>query len=141
MLSLISYVVSYAHILQDTGLGDGRRTLLVLDSATASAASLDGLNHAVGLLVAVRDLAEDDMAAVEPRGDDGRDEELGTIAVRVMLAYFNIDERKANGIGIRVRASVGHGEKERLVVGKLEVLIGKLLAVDALATGALCDGQ
>ena len=37
----------------------------------------------------------------------------------------------------RVRASIGHGEKAGLVVPQLEVLIGKLLAVDGLAAGAL----
>ena len=38
---------------------------------------------------------------------------------------------------LRVGAGVGHGQEERLVVGELEVLIGELLAVDGLATGAL----
>jgi hypothetical protein len=38
---------------------------------------------------------------------------------------------------IRVGAGVGHGEEERLVVGELEVLVGELLAVDGLSTGAL----
>lgn len=38
---------------------------------------------------------------------------------------------------VRVGASVGHGEKERLVVGELEVLVGELLAVDGLSTSAL----
>jgi len=38
---------------------------------------------------------------------------------------------------IRVGAGVGHGQKEGLLVGELEVLVGKLLAVDGLATSAL----
>jgi hypothetical protein len=41
------------------------------------------------------------------------------------------------GQSLRVLASVGHGEKAGLVVPELEVLIGELLAVDGLATGAL----
>jgi len=38
---------------------------------------------------------------------------------------------------IRVGASVGHGEETRPNVLLVEVLIGELLAVDGLATGAL----
>lgn len=38
---------------------------------------------------------------------------------------------------VRVWSSIGHGEKEWLVVGELEVLISELLAVDGLATSAL----
>jgi len=40
-------------------------------------------------------------------------------------------------MNLRVGASVGHGEETRAGVLDLEVLIGKLLAVDGLATGAL----
>lgn len=42
-------------------------------------------------------------------------------------------------ISLRVRTCVGHGEESRLVVSELEVLIGKLLAVDRLAASALRD--
>jgi hypothetical protein len=38
---------------------------------------------------------------------------------------------------LRVRTSVGHGEKTLLGVLSLEVLIGELLTVDGLATSAL----
>jgi hypothetical protein len=38
---------------------------------------------------------------------------------------------------LRVGASVGHGEEERAVVLQFEVLIGELLAIDALTAGAL----
>jgi hypothetical protein len=38
---------------------------------------------------------------------------------------------------VRVGSGVGHGQQERLLVPQLEVLVGKLLAVDGLATGAL----
>lgn len=41
------------------------------------------------------------------------------------------------GFCVRVGAGVGHGELEWLVVGELEVLVGKLLAVDGFAAGAL----
>jgi hypothetical protein len=56
------------------------------------------------------------VAAVEPGGDDGGDEELGAV-----------------GVG----AGVGHAEKEGLGVLELEVLVRELLAVDGLAAGAL----
>lgn len=41
------------------------------------------------------------------------------------------------GVCLRVWAGVGHGQKSGLGVVLLEVLIGELLAVDGLATGAL----
>jgi len=40
-------------------------------------------------------------------------------------------------VNIRVGSSVGHGQKEGLLVSELKVLVGKLLAIDRLATGAL----
>lgn len=58
--------------------GDGH-TALDLEGTAGGAASLDGLDDVDGLLVS--NLAEDDVAAVEPRGDDGGDEELGAVAV------------------------------------------------------------
>ena len=45
---------------------------------------------------------EDDVRVIEPRGDDGGDEELGAVGVL---------------------AGVGHGEQADLVVLELEVLI------------------
>lgn len=60
------------------------------------------------------------MLAVEPRGDDGGDEELGTV-----------------GVG----AGVGHGEEEGSVVLKLKVLVGELVAIDGLASGAVAAGE
>jgi hypothetical protein len=49
--------------------------------------------------------------AVQPRGDDGGDEELGSV-----------------GVG----SGVGHGEEEWSVVSELEVLVRELVAVDGL---------
>jgi hypothetical protein len=40
-------------------------------------------------------------------------------------------------MNVRVGSGVGHGQQEGLLVPELEVLVGKLLAVDGLATGAL----
>lgn len=60
---------------------------------------------------ALGDLTEDDVLAVQPRGDDGGDEELGSV-----------------GVG----SSIGHGEEEWSVVSELEVLVRELVAVDGL---------
>ena len=66
------------------------------------------------------DLTEDDVLAIEPRGDDGGDEELGSVGSR---------------------SSVGHGQKVGSVVTELEVLVGKLVAVDGLSTGTVVSGE
>jgi hypothetical protein len=65
-------------------------------------------------------LTEDDVLAIEPRGDNGGDEELGSVSAR---------------------ASVGHGQKERSVVTELEVLVGELVTVDRLSTGTVVVGE
>jgi hypothetical protein len=72
-------------------------------------------------VLALGDLTKDNVLAVQPRGNDGGDEELGSV-----------------GVG----SSVGHGEQERLVVPELEVLIGELVSVDGLGvrSGASCVG-
>lgn len=92
---------------------DGGR-LAVLDLAGVAASGLDRLDNPEGLLVS--NLTEDDVLAIEPRGDDGSDEELGAV-----------------GVG----AGIGHGEEAGLGVSELEVLILELLAVDRLAASAL----
>jgi hypothetical protein len=48
------------------------------DRAGGAAESLDGLNDGHGLVVS--DLTENDVLAIEPRGDNGGDEELGAVA-------------------------------------------------------------
>ena len=63
--------------LQLTTVNDGGLVAGV-DLARAGASSLKGLDNLHGLLVS--DLAEDDVAAVEPRGDNSGDEELRTVA-------------------------------------------------------------
>jgi hypothetical protein len=103
--------------LQLARLDDGR-ALAVLDVAAAGASGLESLDDVQALVVS--DLAEDDVATIEPRGDNGGDEELGAV-----------------GVG----ASVGHGQQTGLVVLQLEVLIGKLLAVDGLAAGTVTAGE
>lgn len=55
----------------------------------------------------------------------------------MMGRLFAQARRDGSGSNLRVGASVGHGQQEGLGVLLLEVLVGKLLAVDGLATGAL----
>jgi len=109
----------HCFLLLGAALGDGWRAL-VLDAAAAGATELDRLDNAHGGGVTRHDLAEDNVTAVQPGGHDGGDEELRAVGVR---------------------ASVGHRQKERLVVGQLEVLVGELLAVDGLAAGAVATGE
>jgi hypothetical protein len=100
-----------------TAVDDGRAGV-VLNSTALGSSSLQGADNVHGSLVG--DLAEDDMALVQPRSDDSGDEELGAV-----------------GVG----AGVGHGQQTGLVVLKGEVLIGELLAVDGLATSAVATGE
>jgi len=72
--------------------------------------------------------------AIEPAGDNGGNEELGAIAVSVVVSIVTSIER---GLGLRVGTSVGHGKESRLGVKLLEVLVGELLTIDGLATSAL----
>jgi hypothetical protein len=68
--------------LQLAGADNGGRALLILNGAATAADGLDGLDDLVRLDIAVGDAAEDDVLAVQPRGDNGGDEELGAVAVR-----------------------------------------------------------
>jgi hypothetical protein len=77
---IASYILSS---LQLTAVDDGG-TLGVLDGTAAGASSLKSLNNFHGLLVG--DLTEDNVASVEPRGDDGGDEELRAVAVTVSIS-------------------------------------------------------
>lgn len=119
------------HLLLAGG-GDGGG-VLVLDGAGVAAASLNGADNTLGLNIIVGNLAEDDVLAIEPRGDDGGDEELGAVAFCLLASSHS----SKVGHLLRVGAGVGHGQEEGLGVLQLEVLVGELLAVDGLAAGAL----
>lgn len=61
-----------------TGIDNGRLEV-ELDLTGARASGLEFLDdlHALG----IGDLTKDDVLAIQPRGDDGGDEELGSVAV------------------------------------------------------------
>jgi len=86
----------------------------------------------------VSDLAEDDVAAVKPASLYGGDEKLRAVAIGGAMSVLS-KFQGGSGSGIRVGAGVGHGEKTRAGVLLDEVLIGELLTVDGLATGALLE--
>jgi len=97
----------------DDGGGD-----LARDLSVARASAFESLDDVQGVLVC--NLAEDDVFAVEPGGDDGGDEELGAVGV---------------GTGI------GHGEQTRFGVVSLEVLIRELLTVDGLSSSTITTSE
>lgn len=66
----MSFLVATA--VDDGGLDSGA------DGAGGGTERLDLLDDVHGL--SVSDLAEDDVLAIEPRGDNGGDEELGAVA-------------------------------------------------------------
>jgi len=65
-------------------------------------------------------LAEDDVGTIEPRGDNGGDEELGAVGVL---------------------SGVSHGEDTGLGVLERKVLISELLAVDGLSASSVAAGE
>lgn len=82
------------------------------------------------------------MLAIQPAGHDGGDEELRAVAVggdglAIVMASGKMLCRGWSVACLRVWAGVGHGQKSGLGVLSDEVLVGELLAVDGLATGAL----
>lgn len=117
--------------LESTGLDDGR-TFAVLNGTAAGASSLKSLDNFERRFVS--DLAEDDVATVQPRGDDGSDKELRAVAIENRLVYCREVQDHRD---LRVGASVSHGQQTGLVVLELEVLVAELLAVDGLAAGSL----
>ena len=64
----------------------------MLDGTRLATASLDGLDDAHRGGITSWDLTEDDVTSIEPRGDNGGDEELGTVArrgVRDLLLQYD----------------------------------------------------
>jgi len=99
---------------------DGRRLddghLGVGSVLTAFGGLLNGLYHWHSL----DNFSEDDVLSVKPRRLDGGDEELGPVGVP---------------------AGVGHRHPAGAQVLQLEVLVGELVTVDGLASGAVSPGE
>jgi hypothetical protein len=85
--------------------------------ATAGAHSLNALDDVVK---ALNDLSEHSVLAIQPRGSNQGDEELRPVGVST---------------------SIGHAKKTRGVVLDGEVLIVKLVTVDALAASTITTGK
>jgi hypothetical protein len=68
--------------LVDARVNNGRWALLVLDGARVGTNSFNGPDNLVRGFIAWDDFTEDDVLAIQPRSDDGGDEELGAIAGR-----------------------------------------------------------
>ena len=100
---------------ESTAVGDDA----VLSGGT-SGGGTDGLKSAEDVVGIVRDLAEDDVLAVEMGGGSEAEEELGAVGVW---------------------AGVGHGEDTSASVSVGEVLIVELAAVDGLATSSVTSGE
>lgn len=114
--------------LSRVGDGDG------LNGAVAGALLnvLDGVNN----VHALEDVAEDNVAAVEPAGLDSADEELG--AVRVLAGVGHRWERLEANTGQPIELLT---ENTGAGVLQLEVLVGELVAVDRLAATAIARGE
>jgi hypothetical protein len=69
----------YYSSLQDTRVDNGGAGL-ILDLAVVTASGLKGRDKVQGVSV---NLAENDVAAVQPRGDDSGDEKLGAVAISI----------------------------------------------------------
>ena len=98
------------------------------DGAGAAANGLDLLDDLPRLLVG--NLTEDNVLAIEPRGHNGGDEELGAVAIWKLSASVLVSKGRRTLRNSRVGASVGHREDTRLGVLVGPVLIGELFAVD-----------
>jgi len=118
-LKTVFHTLSNTHLF-GASAGNGRLAILVLDGAALATGELDGSDDLVRLDIALGNAAKDDVLAIKPGGDDSGDKKL-----------------RAVGVG----ASVGHGQQERTVVPELEVLVGKLLAIDGLAAGAVATSK
>ena len=90
---------------------------------------LDGLDDLKGLVIS--DLAEDDVLAIEPAGDDGGDEELRAVGVWAGVLYdcVSVLYSLLTSRSLLV-VTYSHAQKTWAGVLELEVLVLELLAID-----------
>jgi hypothetical protein len=60
-------------------------------------------------------LSEDDVLAVEPRSDDGGDEELGSVGVGSSVGH-----REKSGLGVLELEAVKHASESSTTIPKIE---------------------
>lgn len=72
--------------------------VLILGGTAAGANELNSPDGLVGLDVTVRNLAEDDVLAIEPRGYDGGDEKLGAVAISYCQNLHSLAEDGSSGL-------------------------------------------
>ena len=102
------------------------------------------LGHVLDLLddlVALEHFAEDDVLAVQPRGDGGGNEELGAVGVLAGVGHACSESHVSHALGLQCVSISQRTKKTLLGVLQLEVLVGELVAVDALAAGAVALGE
>jgi len=102
------------------------------------------LGHVLDLLddlVALEHFAEDDMLAVQPRSDGGGDEELGAVGVLAGVGHACCRLCVSDMLGSICATVPQRTQKTLLGVLQLEVLVGELVAVDALAASAVALGE
>lgn len=87
--------------------GDDLRLDGVFDRASVGTAGFNGTDDLLGLEVAIGNGTKDDVLSVEPRGDDGGDEELGAVTASVCSVRRRMAEDKKSR-NVRVRTSVCH---------------------------------
>lgn len=103
------------------------------------------LGHVLDLLddlVALKDLAENNVLAVEPGGDGGGDEKLR--AVGVLAGVGHACEKSCVSMIMPVQLCLHcakHTQETLLGVLQLKVLIRELVAVDALPASAVALGE
>lgn len=120
--SVVEVCKRVAHRFEGRTLEEDLALAAVLDGDRlrgGAALRSDGL-HLLNDVHALDDLAEYNVLAVEPRGLCGAEEKLGPIGVL---------------------ASIGHRQNSWPGVGKLKVLVLKLVAVDRLSAGAVAAGK
>ena len=77
------------------------------------------------------------MVTVQPGGIDSSDEELGAVAIRLLVDSEYDRDCFRFGENARVATSVGHGQEAGLGVLVEEVLVVEFSIIDGLAAGAL----